>query len=126
MNINATIIVQACNFLIAYLIIKRILLKPALHEIHEQEAEVKLLRSAAHREKERFEETQAERLCNWDACRAYFKRNVPQPLPQEYHVFRNITPRVYQDRISPEQRAECVRELSDRIVDHVDGGTDAD
>ncbi len=92
-NVNATLIVQAINFFIAYLLFRFILLKPAYQVITEENQNEAELQELVSRDKMALEEKKDEQLEQWRVCKQYCKDYIPE-LPDEASLFRGIAPKV--------------------------------
>ena len=72
MNINVTLLIQAGNFLLAYFILDRFLLRSAIAVVdHEQEQERSITTRIEH-VNERIEQQEQEKEQRWHACRSKF------------------------------------------------------
>ena len=83
MDVNATILVQIVNFLIAYVIIRHLLLKPAvtviLQEEEHQASLDKKLRALEATNKSKEEKLSSE----WATCQQEFKKHAPAVLESQ-------------------------------------------
>ncbi len=99
MNVNATLIVQAVNFLIAYLLFRFILLKPAYRAITEEEQHKMELEHLVVRDRLSLEEKKHEQREQWLACKHHCEEHMPELL-DEAAFFRGITPRATASSLS--------------------------
>jgi len=77
MNINATLIIQAVNFFIAYGIMRTFLLKPAVQVIQDEQDQQAKLNTIIRQQEQSITIKGGERQKYWQACRDYFKDNKP-------------------------------------------------
>ena len=83
MNVNITIFIQIVNFLIAYLIIRTLLLKPTVAVILQDEkhrAELDQTLNAIETINQKKEETLDH---DWQQCKQEFKKHAPQAIKAE-------------------------------------------
>jgi hypothetical protein len=90
MNINATIIVQAGNFLIVYWMLRHFLFRPTIAIINHEHAQKGLMLAAITQQKKSLEIQEKERQRHWYICQEYF--NIHQPyLPKEMLFLSDAT-----------------------------------
>jgi hypothetical protein len=77
MNINATIIVQAGNFLIVYWMLRHFLFRPTIAIINHEHAQRGLMLAAITQQKKSLEIQEKERQHHWYVCREYFSSHQP-------------------------------------------------
>ena len=77
MNINATIFVQAFNFIIVYWMLRFFLFKPAISIIEHENAQQNAMIDIIDQQKKSLEIQEKERQRHWYICQEYF--NVHQP-----------------------------------------------
>lgn len=78
MNINLTLLIQAINFIIAYFIITKIVLKPAI-EVFAKETEIdQKLHQSIEIAKEKVNKKEAFKQERWQVCQRYFKQHQPE------------------------------------------------
>lgn len=77
MMLNATLLVQACNFFIAYLIIDRLLLRPTIRVIANEEQERSLLLKEINHEQEIVIQYQERKLHEWQTFQSSFASHIP-------------------------------------------------
>jgi len=93
MNINATLIVQAFNFFIAYLLFRFILLKPAYRIITQEEQQKRELKLLVDKDRELLAEKKREQREQWLVCKQYCDKQMPELL-DEAAFFRGTTPKI--------------------------------
>ena len=77
MNINFTLVVQAINFLIAYVLINKLLLRPVINLINKEEEIEKNTNFDMVKAKEELEETQNIKLQKWQKFQKKFSKDSP-------------------------------------------------
>ena len=93
MDINATLIIQAFNFLIAYYILKRLVFVPSVTIVlHERAQDAQAQGRIVGSEKKVAAEV-ALLKTEWTTCHESLVAKVPQ-LPSELFVFRGIKPAI--------------------------------
>lgn len=75
--VNLTLVVQAVNFFVAYLILKYLLLKPALQAIAAEDAHQQQLVSQVQENHVRIQEKKQEIQQRWRDCQEEFVQNAP-------------------------------------------------
>lgn len=122
MNLNATFLVQSFNFLITYIVVRYVLLKPILAIIRKQENDELALSSIIERTKIAVAKKQQERVELWAACQKHFQKRSPQPLDSASLIVRNITPDIEPKTFDPQEIDQLVKAVSSQIVSRVKGG----
>jgi len=82
MNINATIFVQAFNFIIVYWMLRLFLFKPVISIIQHEKAQEKAMTDIIEQQQKSLEIQEKERLRHWYICQEYFNTHQPH-LPKE-------------------------------------------
>lgn len=123
MNVNLTLVVQAANFFVAYHILVRLLLRPALAQVQGQDAqEQKLLRSIARTDRLAQRRT-AENSERWAAYQQELQKAVPsQPFAAVHAqalVFEHTLAQQEKKRTAPVAIQKTVHALVE-AVQHVD------
>jgi hypothetical protein len=115
MNINATIILQAINFGIAYLIFRFILLKPAYAAIVADNKKKAQLESLVADGKQAIERKQQQIAQQWQASYLFFKQHTPEQAPS---LMVHRTPITLAPVVEPttQQIVQMRHTLSDAIV----------
>ncbi len=118
MNINITLVVQAINFLIAYIIIRFLLFKPVVQELQQEWHEKDALNESIEKGKLAINDKIAIKDDNWRQCRNYFKKHAPK-LDYVPAKLEDIPIRVELE-ISRAQRAALEAEVAELIVKEVE------
>ena len=81
MNINATLLIQACNFFIVYWMLRIFLFKPVVNVINHEYAQDAALEGVIGQQKKSLAIQEKERQNAWYLCREYFKKHqVHRPV----------------------------------------------
>lgn len=119
MNINLTIVVQALNFFLAYMVMKKLLLKPAVEEI-ELDDQVRVSIDEAIRSHEISISTKEQEISKqWATCQRHFALYTPFLDDLRY------VPRVKEDLIievmplSKDRMQELTHKVANIIVEDV-------
>lgn len=83
MNINLTLLLQVIHFFIAYIIITKLLLKPALASIRSGEQLFKELNALVLTEKNNLQEKQLYKQKIWQSYQNSFRQNSPKVFEEE-------------------------------------------
>ncbi len=111
MNINATIIIQAINFFIAYLLFRFILLKKAYAAIKEDDRAKASLEQLVADDKRLVEQRRQETLDQWHASYSFFKAHVPKPT-DKIALLRGVVPKIKPKPIDD----AAMKEMEDRVA----------
>lgn len=82
MDINATIVVQACNFFIVYWMLRLLLFKPVITIIEHEQAQENAMLDVIDQQQKSLEIQEKERQRHWYTCQEYFALHQP-PLLKE-------------------------------------------
>lgn len=118
MNINATLLVQAGNFFIAYLLFRIILLKPACAIIAQEDASRDSLEEQIAHGHEQLNEKKELQKKQWLQVHQFYKKNQPI-LPDQQMLLRGVHSFVSIESPSDQEIDILARELSSAIVEHV-------
>ena len=80
--VNLTVLVQAVNFFVAYLILKYFLLKPAIAAIRQEDTYQNHLLGMVQSSHSRISDKQQEIEHKWRLCQKEFAKIAPQPLSE--------------------------------------------
>lgn len=116
MNINATLLVQAGNFFIAYLLFRVILLKPACRLIDQENSYNESLQEQVQQGHEQIEEKKALQKKQWVTVHQFYKKNHPIIIDR-YRFFQGMSINVPVS-LEPVSDAE-VQELAQSVANHI-------
>lgn len=77
MNINLTLVVQLAHFLVAYWIIRALLVKPAVGAVTVEREEHAHLKNALEIGKRIVAEREREKIRRWEQCQQLFAKSIP-------------------------------------------------
>lgn len=119
MDINFTLVVQACNFFVAYSLLRRFFFRPTIVIIEQEEMEKKVIREMISQQKNDLELQKEARRRQWHECRLYFVEQRPEGVAEQQGVFKNISPHVPQykaeEGIIRQHIAEVKKTLEEKI-----------
>jgi len=78
MEPNLTILIQAFNFFIVYLLLKYFLFKPVLEHLQNEEKEQKYIEKSISNQQNLLDEKIEQKNQTWKKYQNYFKKNSPQ------------------------------------------------
>ncbi len=119
MYINATLGVQAVHFFIAYIILKKLLFRPAIAVIESEQAELDSLRSAVAARQVLVAQKERERILRWQEYQQQFLTKIPQ-LQAESSIIKGIIPFYSVPSLSPEAIRHETQRLTVAMVAQVD------
>ena len=91
MEINLTLLLQGCNFFIAYIILKKFLFRPAFDAIQHEEFIQGNLQADIMQCKAAVEQKKQEKYRRWGTCKSYFQQHAPSSVPYELFVFKYVS-----------------------------------
>lgn len=86
MTVNLTLLVQMINFLIAYFLITKFLLRPGYEAVKSDENRLHQLRTAMVIEQDKLAEKQEYKKRRWQLCQSYFYQNRPHVEPEDFRM----------------------------------------
>lgn len=123
MNLNITLVVQAINFVIAYHIITKILLKPAVKRIIQEKAEDKALEDRITAEVSQRDAYLAYKNERWQECQRYFKHHIPTLVRnnnyKNYQSFSILEP-AFNDKELEKAAHMIAKDLKNKIINSKD------
>jgi hypothetical protein len=117
MTINMTLVVQGINFFIAYVLLRRFLLKPVVQIITHEQAQEAALHSAIESRKAMVREQEYVMREKWLAFQNTFRGMLPA-LESE-RVFRHIKPQVQVPLPAPDTLATLTADIAQASVQKV-------
>ena len=118
MNINITLIIQGCNFFIAYMLIRFLLFKPVFAFIKKEWDERDGLNAQITEGKKSVEEKAIISDKQWGQCRNYFSKYAPklEYLPPE---LKDVALAAERD-LSKDKLCDFENEIARILVEKVD------
>ena len=117
-NVNFTLIIQGLNFLIAYVLINKLLLKPAIKIINQEEVLEQSLQLDLEKAKKNLEVIKNLKREKWERFQKHFSQNSPDVLKRMYErLERPAKPFVFEDLTQVEK---LTKDLEDYLVNKVE------
>lgn len=120
-EINATLIVQAFNFFLAYLILRYLLCKPTVRVIEQEERETESLQAVAQERTRELEVTVEAKEAAWKDFKGVFAQQSPQVTRAQFK--QSAVEPVKQAQLSQQQLEQLTHDLQQAItkkVQHVE------
>ncbi len=93
MNVNATLIVQAINFFIAYLFFRTLVFKPGCQILEKEQHEKDSLQNSVDSKTAAISSQEEKRDQQWDRTYRSFKKQIPVQ-PNRVDFFHDLTPAI--------------------------------
>jgi len=90
MTPNLTVLVQAFNFFIVYLLFKHLLFKPAIAYLKSEENSKKHIEENISEQQNLLDEKKEEKSETWKKYQVFFKEHTPQPKPTELLAVKEV------------------------------------
>ena len=117
MNINLTVLVQVVHFFIAYLILTRLVLKPTLAILNEEESLKDEKRGMIATQQNVVASLMLHKQQQWYNCFKYFKKNTPNKIKMPTIDIGQIIKPVELNRSEKEDIAQIlVKDLKAKIL----------
>jgi F0F1-type ATP synthase membrane subunit b/b' len=117
MTINGTLLVQAFNFLIAYLMLRELLFKPLVVLIQQEDNNEQRLYDALEEQQQKQRVLQQKYHQQWTSYQDYFSKHMPHIEQIKHRAFPEIPPLV---KSSTAELNRIMYDLTERIVHEVD------
>lgn len=121
MNINATVIIQAFNFFIAYLFLRVLFLKPAVVVLKQEKAQLDGLVTQLSEKRKAIIVLEQTKKEQWLKAQEQFRIHVPDVLSRELYFFQRLTPErtsiVADDHLVKQIETELIAYIAQK-VDH--------
>ena len=115
MNINATLLVQAGNFFIAYLLFRYILLKPGYEALCQKQAYQKTLEDTIVQDAQAIEATRERQQNAWAEFRAWCGEYRPAWIERAL-LFRGISRAIQPKEVSKKEKEQVRNQLMNVMV----------
>ena len=116
MEVNFTLVVQALNFFIAYIMIRKLLLVPVVRIITKQEEHHNLVQETIAQLEESIAKAKRSRRRLWENTRAYFSQKSPLVGDQDLHIFKGITPEVEVVTVDQQEKQALINRATDVVT----------
>src|SRR5688572_11517686 len=107
MNINFTLVVQAFNFLIAYVILRSLLFRPAVQAITQERLQEKQLLYAITTEQDAVAKRELEKKDQWHLYQQQLALHTPDTMQQKLYVQSHLTVELVTPIIESERLASA-------------------
>ena len=121
MNINATILVQAFNFIIVYWMLRLFLFKPVISIIEHEKSQQIAMIDLIDQQQKSLEIQEKERLRHWYTCQEYFNKHQPE-LAQETSLIAEDTEHaaiIQSEPLSPDAIAHIIADVHGIIEEKI-------
>lgn len=115
MNINATLIIQAGNFLIAYLVLRFLFFKPVVAVIRQEQAHVDGLVSQLNEKRKTMHALELTRQEQWRIAQQEFRNRFPDITLPEMYIFKGLS----SERLVEFANKEEIKQLEDELVKQI-------
>lgn len=115
--VNLTLLVQAVNFFLAYLILKYFLLKPAIAAINAEDGIENHLVSLVHQNHQRISNKQHEIQRKWHECQKSFAQFTPILITES--LIKKTTPALLIHGINKHDVNVRAHEIEDKLIKKV-------
>lgn len=116
--VNATLVVQAFNFFVAYLLLRFLLFKPAVRALHQERDEKEHLESLATQREQGLVETAEEKKRAWQEFQKRFAQTSP-PVRGARVVHPDVEPAKKSELPSENELNKLVQDVQEAIVKKV-------
>lgn len=120
MNINFTLIVQAFNFFVAYLILRLFLFKPAVAVIEQERIEENGVRVSIHQGARLNAELLSENKMQWQINQKEFFAHTPQVTDPDLYVFKGLAPALKISELNIRETEKLQNEIAQHILKKVE------
>ena len=118
MVINATMLVQAFNFFIAYLLLRTLLFKPAIKAIQEEQREEEHLKTLIKEREEKLQDIEEQKKQAWQEAQEEFSNATPEVKP-EYITKVDVEPVVEEKKLTDKEIEKLADDVQKAILKKV-------
>jgi hypothetical protein len=115
MNINATLIIQAVNFFIAYLLLRFLFFKPVVAMIRQEQAQVDGLVSQLNEKRKAIHALELLRQEQWAKFQQEFRNRFPAIINSHRYVFKKLST----GRVIAFTDPQEIKQLEDELVQQI-------
>lgn len=112
-NPNATLLVQIFHFGIAYVLLRNLLLKPAIKARKQEQAVTDTALELISRRQQHIEQALYTQNQLWRSCNIYYATH--KPIIENQAVFRNLTRSIPVVQFSEEEKNKAITKASELI-----------
>ncbi len=114
MNINFTVVVQLLHFFIAYILIERLLLRPAAALIQKEDDERLKLQNLAAFNKERLGQKEIDKEREWRMVQELFLKTMPRARTLEAEQTKQVM--IEPDKLDEHYVQQVIKKSTDFLV----------
>lgn len=118
MEINATVIVQAFNFFVTYVLLRILLFKPAVNALQREQKETDHLQSMIQEREKRLAHTAEQKQVAWQKMQEQFAKASP-PVRQARITHRMVEPTLEPHVLTSEQIEHLAHEVEQAVIKKV-------
>jgi len=111
-------LVQACNFFIAYALLRTLLFKPAVKAIQQEQQEKEHLNKLIAEREKKLEQTNEEKKQAWQKFQGQFAQAAPD-VKQDYIAHADVEPPEEEKQITDEELERLAEDMSKELVKKV-------
>jgi len=116
MFINFTIIIQACNFFIAYKVMSKLLFKPAFAALQEERSGTENLQLHINAIQVILCNQTQEKEVAWRTFQQEFIRHTPNAQQEELYILKDIAPEIHVDNLPQTHMQKLEQEVTQSII----------
>lgn len=116
MEINFTLVVQAANFCVAYLLMRWLFFKPVIEVIQQDSAKRAQLVDSIAEHQAKVAEHEQQNHADWQACREYFSCHTPDVTRQSLYIFRDLAPTFHIESLSQEKMGALSQDMTQNLL----------
>lgn len=122
MQINGTLFVQGINFLIAYILLRKLLFGPTVAVIQKERAEINTLLVQISDLTHSIEGHKLEKSEQWRYFQTEFLQKIPHVDQKELYVFKSISPSLIEPTIPENEIKRLETALIKKLIEKVGHG----
>lgn len=120
MNINFTLIIQALNFFIAYLILRYFLFKPTVNVIEQERAEENGLKEIIKQGVETNSALTDQNKLQWQIYQKEFFVRLPNVFISDLFIYKNLAPAIKAPQVKSSELTQLQNEVVQDIIKKVE------
>ena len=117
-QINLSLFVQVFNFFIAYVILERLLIRPAIEEIKQENIDMLKIQKNLETEKMLFEQIKKARENQWPVCKEYLREKSPEDSARLVDLKEGIS--IQSFHADKKMLAQLAREVENKLLERID------
>lgn len=120
MYINFTIVIQVCNFFIAYKIMAKLLFKPTFDALQQERATKNNVQLHINATKIMISNLEKEKQEQWHAFQQTFITQTPHVKQEGLFVLKGITPQLHVGTLPKDQVKRLEQEVTHSIIKRIE------